>query len=278
MSARVPTVQAPAVEVVRRFGSWLAFVDAATDKRPLPDAGRRSRDSDARFHGTSTWEEAVELARSMRISPVGTAVGGNGRSFGLALDAIYDVSGAEVDMGRYLSGDPENMVVYTLRPAPHCGRVVALQVDVGAEWDVPCAKIRSQGAAAFGLADALRAYALGLDVYVTERVVSPSSPSRHSWQTVVKVQCSDEPFDASRIEFALTHPAMLRRLMFSLAELETDYIRQLFRFFPGGSYGVPQPRALPHVDVYLPRHRRLAAHGGTEGWIESQLQRLGVTT
>jgi len=262
---------------VRRFESWLAFVDAASDAPALVDVARKSRDNDGRFHGTSTWEEAVELARGTTISPIGIAAGGVGCSFGLALDASYDASGDEVDVGRYLSGDPDNMIVYSLQPAPGCGRVVTLQVDVGAEWAVPCAEIRSHGAAAFALADGLRAHGLGLDVYVTYRVVAPSSPGRHSWQMVVKVQSSDEPFDASRVEFAMTHPAMQRRLGFSLCELEMDHVRRLFRFGAGMGYGQPQPRRLPDADCYLPRKERLAAHGGPEGWIESQLQRVGVT-
>lgn len=263
---------------MRRSESWLAFIEAAaTDKQPSSDRARGSRGNDARFHGTSTWEEAVELARGTTISPVGIVAGGSGRSFGLALDASYDVSGAEVDVARYLSGEPDNMIEYALKPAPRSGRVVALQVDVGAEWDVPCAEIRSHGAAALGLADVLRRHALGLDVYVTWCVVPPASQSRHSWQMVVKVQSSDEPFDASRVEFAITHPAMLRRLSWSLAELEVDSVRRLFGFEREKGYGVPRPRALPTVDVYLPRDEPLAAHGGAEGWIESQLQRVGVT-
>ena len=56
---------------------------------------------------------------------------------------------------------------------------MTLQVDVGAKKDVSCAEIRSHGAAAFGLADVLRAHGLGLDVYVTGRVVPTSSPSQH---------------------------------------------------------------------------------------------------
>jgi len=266
----------PVVEVVRRFESWLAFLEAASDKSALPDVARSSRDNDAGFHGTSTWEAAVELARDAAISPVGIAAGGTGGTFGLVLDASYDASGAEVDVGRYLSGDPDNMIVYGLKPARRCGRVVTLQVDVSVSHDVPCAEIRSHGAAAFALADVLRERGLGLDVYVTRRVVPRSSPSRHSWQMVVKVQSSEAPFDASRVEFAMTHPAMLRRLAFSLAELEMDPIRRLFRFGAGMGYGVPQPRRLADVDVYLPRHERLADHGGAEGWIESQLQRIGV--
>jgi hypothetical protein len=276
---------------VRRFESWLAFVDAATDTSghsrssaagtgPLDDVARRSRDNDADFHGTSTWQEALELARETTISPVGICAGGTNCSFGFVLDASYDASGDEVDVGRYLDGDPDNMIVYHLQPAPRHGRVVTLQVDVGAEWDIPCAEIRSHGAAAFGLADALRARGLGLDVYVTARMVPPSRRGHDFWQMVVKVQSSEAPFDASRVEFAVTHPAMLRRLGFSLAELETDHIRRLFQFgasLGDGIYGVPQPRRLPDVDVYLPREERLAAHGGAKGWIESQLERIGVT-
>lgn len=286
MSVGAQTFEVTRVDVVRRFESWLAFVDAASSspssssvagKRPLVDVAGKSRDDDANFHGTSTWEEAVELARDTTISPVGIAAGGAGCSFGLALDTSYGASGDEVDVGRYLSGDPDNMIAYHLEPVPRRGRIVTLQVDVGTQWDVPCAEIRNHGAAAFGLADMLRARAVGLDVYATARVVPRSSPGHHSWQMIVKVQSSEAPFDASRIEFAMTHPAMLRRLGFSLAELEMDHIRDLFRFRAGMGYGVPQPRRLPDADVYLPRQERLAAHGGAKGWIESQLQRLGAT-
>lgn len=172
------------------------------------------------------------------------------------LDAIgftstYDVCGSEVDMGRFLSGEPECMIESQPIKIARKGRAVRIVVNASARADTPAATIKARGAAVLALVDILSRLQHPLEVWSAEA----TNPGGRGGTKVperlvhlVKVQDAAQPVDLARIMFALAHPAMLRQCFFRVCEREPATTRAAYGFQGSGSYGRPEslrPSDLP---------------------------------
>jgi hypothetical protein len=123
-------------------------------------------------------------------------------------DMTYDVAGAFVDVGAFLSGEPECMIDPRPRPERQGGKVIRIHYNTGALAVVGGQTMMDRGVAVLALIDALTM--LGASVEVN---VETSSRQRGKTITVLgKVKEAHEPLDVNRLTFILGHPAMHRRI------------------------------------------------------------------
>jgi len=170
----------PSIDV-RLVDRWTAFLAAIDEPLTMPELERASQRDRA-----STNEWAGGTYRDVRrAAEVSTEVHGQiartsspVTAYGLA--PRYDVAGGEVDIGRYLAGEPESMVEYALQPLSRAGRVLRLQVEVSQSWRVAAATIRAIGNAVVALADGLRVRGVGLEIAVTAQVTGETPGHRPS--------------------------------------------------------------------------------------------------
>ena len=157
------------------------------------------------------------------------------------VDQIPDYTGDEVDIYRFLSGDPENMVEYHLEDSKY-GKQANMLVNCSLSSSVSPERIIKRGAAIYSAIEALRAegYALGLTM------VESSKPERHSKKHKIYGVEYHIPIiepgnylDIDTASFCLAHPSFLRRAMFAVNETDKDKIRKVAGFYSGGGYGVP---------------------------------------
>lgn len=160
----------------------------------------------------------------------------------------FDVQGCDVDLGRYLSGEPECMVDYPLTPIVKAGRVITVCASMSISGAVSTVAMIRRGQAVTALALALSKLGYALEVWV-DLTGKPMGGNGKTSVTRVLVKSAHDVTDPERLLFALAHPAMLR--VFGFAAL------MLFGNETGcnSTWQTPQDpiQDLPAGTIYLPR-------------------------
>jgi hypothetical protein len=174
-----------------------------------------------------TLAKVDEVARLLKVS-------GSADSEVEESTLTYDVIGEVVDVGRFLDGEPENMLTFAPQPAE---RVVQIVVDIGASSDIPDKSIRERGSAIFRAIRALelRGYSVGLTVALRSKADSPLM-----LQTEIVLKQPGEHLSPAVAAFWICSSAALRRCWFAMMEREPQKIRKDFGFHFGGGYGYPR--------------------------------------
>lgn len=152
----------------------------------------------------------------------------------------FDVQGCDVDVARYLSGEPECMIDYPLTPIVKSGRVITLCASVCWSAAVESEAVIARGRVVTALALALSRLGYALEIWADWTVTG-------NWQTPgsvrVLVKSAHDVLDPGRLMFALAHPAMGRALCAG-ADPNAS----------GGIHGTPTnpPEDLPDGTIYLP--------------------------
>jgi len=131
----------------------------------------------------------------------------------------YDVAGSEPDVGRYLAGEPENMLAFLPTPEK---RVIRILACISISCAIDTETVFTRGAAVVALADRLERLGNRVEVMLCD-----SSKPTHgaflphaeaSAVTLVQIKAAGQPMDIDRMAFLFGHPASQRRLMFSVKE------------------------------------------------------------
>lgn len=206
--------------IVHRFAS-LAEAARFAEANPNPKSSAKER---SEWAGTASLPEAVNLAVDgwHAVRPeVQRLFDSLESQLSLALDeqfAIrYDFSGDSVDMGRYLSGDPECMMDYVTEPQARMGKVVRIMVSGIASAYVSAEQIRARGVAVCALIDVLHKMGVGIELWTEQCYEHPQS-NRKAYSMLVKLHDSADMLDIDDIMFAIAHPSMLRRIGFAGVE------------------------------------------------------------
>jgi hypothetical protein len=203
--------------------------------------------------GTGTYEEALGLLENgwpeglnqiafhnYKVRPVQP-------SESLDFTAHFDVCGDSVDVGRYLSGEPECMIDHRMKIVPKQGRVIKMLVNVAASSMIDRDSMFRRGAVALRILDALEGS--GYRCEVTCGSVFRGATSYHA-STVVKE--ADQPLDLDRMAFFLAHPSIERRLFFRIFEQNELALKMPDHGQPGEFPADPGTVYIPSLDsLYL---------------------------
>src|SRR5579872_461703 len=174
------------------------------------------------FAGYATWEQALNMARSGWHDELDTALELAESAVALAerehmtdtFQPVWDVSGAEVDVARYLSGEPECMIDFPLSKTSKSGRVIALCASVIYSSTLSEESVKRRGRLIAALAMALSRLGHSTELWADVSTTYRSTDSRIR----VLVKGVDDEIDPAAIMFAYAHPAMLRILGFAVAD------------------------------------------------------------
>lgn len=159
----------------------------------------------------------------------------------VTFQTVYDVTGTDVDVGRYLTGIPECMIDYPLIEVPRVGRVITVCASVSVSGSVSAATIVQRGQVLTALAMHLSRLGLNLELW------ADFSTSGGTIRTLVKG--ANDVIDPARILYAYAHPSMLRGLGFALWQDLTD---QGTRGGPASNApAAPNRVGMPEETVYL---------------------------
>jgi hypothetical protein len=209
-----------------RFDSFDAFVAAASPPSPTAnadDGSRASRTEWDTFYGyTSEFEDAIGLATTgwaegaKRCNALRASIDSLVREAVVAKQAGYgwEVTGDAVDVGKYLSGEPECWLTQVPDGESTAGPIVRLVANIAASASVGAESLFSRGAIVFAAIDLLES--LGHRVELT--VARGTTVKGKTLEIFVPVKSANQPLDSDRLAFCLCSPAFLRRLTWSVSE------------------------------------------------------------
>lgn len=174
---------------------------------------------EAKKQAKSIWHEGLEKIEKIRaqISPIIT----NQVLRPRPLNAMH---GYSVDVGSYLSNDPECFFSREYEQRNYPGRIFKLVVSISFSSSIRPETIIQRGAMICALVDAIEYAGHRVEV-VCNDATSVSQYNREysadNWwfEVFVTIKKANQALDMSDLAFCLAHPAMLRRFMFSVAEL-----------------------------------------------------------
>lgn len=205
---------------VEHFQSVEEFVKQA--EVYSPGINGSSRNSSRSFSGTDNFEQAVSLSRhgwpegAAKVLAIRSVADGivrgivNARSTSYA----YDVTGSFVDVGRFMSGEPECFVTESQEHGNIGNPVVKIVSNLSASCSVSANHLFLRGASVAVAVDILESLGRRVEVWAS----SSHKLSGCVYDAHVLVKSPSQPLDIDRLAFTLAHPAFYRRLMFSLME------------------------------------------------------------
>ena len=261
------------------FDSLGDFVRYAKDNPTPKDSNQKKSE---RFNYTENLTEACNLAthgwdeiRGEVDAQLDELVEHINDSFGEFYVSEHSTSGAFVDMGRFVTGEPECMVSFVAEPQARMGRVVKVVMNAVVSGSINADLIKKRGIAVLALIDTIHKLGVGIELWWEESLMG----GRQEFSTLIKLHSSEEPMDINSLMFALAHPDMLRRLQFSVQEQHKDSKEQ--GAYHGGGYG--SPRDLMSVkncdyDVVIEKLQNgdQTIIADTLQWVLSTVQGLGL--
>jgi|SRR5579859_1460286 len=152
------------------------------------------------------WPEELPAALEIAESAVATA---NREHMMDTFNPVWDVTGAEVDVARYLSGEPECMIDFPLTKTSKSGRVVTMVAPICFSSWVDTDSVLRRGHVIVALALALSQLGHACEIWADINL----DGHVEAYQRVCLKGASDE-LDPGTLMFALAHAAMLRRVAF----------------------------------------------------------------
>jgi len=188
---------------------------------------------------------------------------------------FMNYTGFVVDMGRFMMGDPECMMDYVPEEGQAMNRVVKILVNITASSFVSADTIRRRGVAVAALVDTLHKLGVGMELWVEDSLIGKDSKK---YSTRVRIHDSSQMMDIDSLMFALAHPSMLRRLVFSVQE-QSPYAKEQGAYVSGG-YGRPAPLISTDLGAEVTIERLQDAEGDIikdpVGWVMSTVSGLGI--
>lgn len=227
-----------------------------------------SRDMDQRsFYGVDNMQEAHELANKglPRIGVEAIRLADHnvqdmqGQMIRPQFYDQFDVSGAVIDMGRYMEGTPECMVEYYPFDSDASQNIVSLILNVTYHAGISKEAITKNGKAMMALVEAIELNGKQAEIWTDMYVHSWGDPKYYA-RTAVRLKRAGEPFDVGMFMYALTHPSFLRAHMFNAMWSHPESYRSHIGITHSGSYGACIHSAthmddFPPYSIYIPAIR-----------------------
>ncbi len=262
---------------LREFQSWTEYVDFAEKNARKNGASHLNGDDFA----MASFDEAIKLARDgwkegrdkiqFIASPVFDALSSRIPKRRVRLD----VYGGSVLVGRYLAGMPDHFQRYKQTKHSQRGRgrrLLHIVYNQSTSGGISTDIMRARGGTVAALVQLLDYAGFVTELTLVDASLGFNYNMNLTWQLRVPVKRAGTLVDPSRIAFALSHPACLRRLAFGVMEGEKDF----------SDYGAPMEvtQWVEKGDIYIGS----ATYGDVQwsdeaharSWIIDQLEAQGI--
>lgn len=233
-------------------GSQKALFDKA--KKGLPDVGAEAM---------TLAEDAIEIINRDYDLP-------NFRS-------RFDYEGGDVDVSRYLAGEPENMIAYDMVNIPGSGTVITLVVGISVSWFVSPADMKRRGKDLVSLVLAIEQMGFQTEILVTAATTGGGwrADYEKKCQVIIPVKKPGMDIDMAQVAFALCDAAFFRGLCLpAFHGFPAQWLDEIG--IPGG-YGSPDENPdmtfFPEGAIFIPS---ISGTWKSEGWVVRKLQELGL--
>lgn len=202
--------------------------DAVSYGSNSPAPWEQSRTNSESFAFSADWDHHVDLmttgwadgrkqfadARAASGVPVTAPVV---ESF----EAHFDVCGSVVDMGRYVDGEPENMLDYRLEQIEGTGNIITIVAGGAVTGSTGTDSMIRYGVALACTVDLLESNGYRVELLVAYSSKHPSYTQhlgKEHLNAVVPIKRADEPLDVERFVKTLVCPSWFRRGVFRVDE------------------------------------------------------------
>lgn len=132
------------------------------------------------------------------------------------IDPVHvEADGHALDVAEFVTGVPEHWVRFDTSIVEGASdKILKIAINIGALGSVDKSTIIERGTAISSLIEALEFRGYRCELWIMKVTRDASDTSRHVWKMLAKP--AEQPLDLARVLFWTAHPAMLRRLHFSL--------------------------------------------------------------
>lgn len=196
--------------------SFYTFAMSQSNSREK--CSRETRDLD--WYGGVSWEEACFLANygwekgTIEVEKYRAVLYGNLVEYLPRQSIISAISGYAVDVGAYLSNAPECFYRREMNKPVASAPVVRIVVSLAFSASVKPEVITKRGAMVCAMVDAIEHSGYSVEIIGNEACESKGITSEIN----IVLKQSAQPLNIPAMAFCLAHPAMLRRMLFSVEE------------------------------------------------------------
>jgi hypothetical protein len=271
-------------DYAQTFDAWGEFVDASAG--PEVCALGRYTSGPPEWFGTPSPEKALALARDGwpegedHIRPLSMALFDKLATLIERQSIAYDVEGEQVDIGRYLEGEPEcwQRTVWTTSEGVS-RRSVRITTNGFVSSRVGAKEVIARGATICALAQLLEFAGIGVQIDLT---FAGQGRDCSLARIDVPIKSADQPLDLGRAAFALAHPSLFRRIIIRLSDTWPERARKTFGATGESGYYFSQASVPDGERGEI--HFECAAYGDPQwtdeskarAWIIEQLKAQGV--
>lgn len=254
------------------------FLSADEYKHGSDHRERQSRTGDFSFTCTHSYDEAVKLLgdgwpegaeQASKLQAKLAYAMAAADTVSERFHTTWDVSGEEPDIGRYLAGEPENMMDYRLEEVPAFGRVASVVVNGCVSGGVDEKHLREIAVMLAALVDSIENTGIRCEMVIRYRHGMVCEGGIKDCELEHWIKKASQPLDLPKVA-AACHPSAFRRIAFRWIEcltgIDSGYgsVRTSKRPFEPGSVAVNMSelkRFVGNEDAILK-------------WIEEQRTRL----
>jgi len=235
------------------------------------------------FTGTEDFASAVTIARhgwpegARRVRDIAGGLQHNLEAHIVKQASYYDIEGADVNVGRYLDGNPDCMINF--RKAERTGSpVVTISVNASLGGGHGTDIIEARGAAIAALVDLMEMAGVRVELWAGSLTQGRSKTDTYAQRVCIKQ--ANDALDIDRVAFCLAHPSFLRRLSFAERDLCSDDTQRKamgYGKFDGG-YGMAIEIIDPDMQLHVPSYnndsRNWKHSDAAKNWIIEQLKKF----
>lgn len=235
------------------------------------------------WYGGLTWEQAKEMAISGWRDGMILIEKYRAEIFPIIAEKVLrpkqinSISGFCVDVGSFLANEPECFIAHEYEERNYPGHIYKIVCSISVSAAISTEIIIQRGAMICALVDAIEFAGHRAEVICNDAsAISDYSEYRQGkrknegwFEVSVIVKKASQPLEMSDLAFCLAHPAMLRRIMFSVAEIEgwSDFAY---------NYGIPA-EATEKGDIYLREiFSGIVPDSKAINWVLEELIKLGI--
>lgn len=221
------------------------------------------------WHGTRTYTEAVNLLHNGWAEGAKLMTKSQSRELpdtdAFGFTAVHSECGSEVDVGRYLAGEPECMVDWNIQRIKAPGRIASIALNATVSSGFTQEDFQARGVSALKLIDTLESSGIRCEVLLLQC----SRIGEAMWCMKVCIKEPEQPLDLDRMAFMLMHVSIYRRFVFRLLEQLPENYFQTFASTGGTPADFPAQHLQPNT-IVVPK-LLLSDRGEIERWVQSTL-------
>lgn len=225
---------------LQRFESVSEF-KVTTANRSLSTLEHKScasqTEGDVGFYGCE-FDEAIALCEkgwpegAKKLAPAQFSAEAGTEKF---MEPVYDVAGDDVDVGRFVEGDPECMISYEVREKQ--GKTVRIGFSCCYSCGTATETIIKCGREVVAAVDAAEREGYRVELTAEWAIAGGGKYNESIILTQVVVKQAQDALDIDSVAFVIAHPSAFRRMVFGVWEQLPTAVREGFNVVRSGGYG-----------------------------------------